>query len=77
MVSHTVPLNLGALNSDDRIKANDTLTPEALYTLGYGKIGSSFKILATGELTKSLTFEGLAVSGSAKALIEKSGGSVA
>lgn len=77
LVSHTLPLNLGALNSDDRIKTNDTLTPEVLYTLGYGKIGSSFKILATGELTKSLTFEGLAVSGSAKSLIEKAGGSVA
>ena len=65
------------LNADERVKANDTLTPEVLYTLGYGKIGTSFKILGTGELSKSLTFEGFAVSQSAKSLIEKAGGSVA
>ena len=77
LVNHTTPLNIGTLNSDDRIKANDVLNAESLYTLGYGKIGTSFKILASGEITKSLSFEGLAISSSAKSLIEKAGGSVA
>ena len=77
LVNHTTPLNIGTLNSDDRIKANDVLTAESLYTLGYGKIGTSFKILGSGEITKSLSFEGLAISSSAKSLIEKAGGSVA
>ncbi len=77
LVNHVSPINVGILNADDRIKANDVLTPEVLYTLGYGKIGTSFKVLGTGELTKSLSFEGLAVSQGAKSLIEKVGGSVA
>ena len=77
LINHVSPINVWSLNVDDRIKANDTLTAEALYMLGYGKIGTSFKILGTGELSKSLTFEGLAVSSSAKSLIEKAGGSVA
>lgn len=77
LVTHVTPINVGVLNADDRVKANDTLTPEVLYTLGYGKIGTAFKILGTGELTKALTFEGLVVSQGAKSLIEKAGGSVA
>ena len=77
LINHVTPINIGVLNADERVKANDTLTPEVLYTLGYGKIGTSFKILGTGELSKSLTFEGFAVSQSAKSLIEKAGGSVA
>lgn len=77
LINHVSPINVGVLNADDRIKTNDTLTAEVLYTLGYGKIGTSFKVLGTGELSKSLNFEGLAISQGAKSLIEKAGGSVA
>lgn len=77
LVVKTTPINVGVLNADQRIKANDTITPEVLYTLGYGKIGTAFKILGNGELTKALVCEGLVVSQSAKSLIEKAGGSVA
>lgn len=34
------------------------------------------KILASGEITKALTFEGCSVSKNAKALIEKAGGTM-
>lgn len=77
LINKVSPINLGRLNIDDRIKDNDVITPEVLYTLGYAKVGSSLKILGTGEVTKKLTFEWIAYSGSAKELIEKAGGSIA
>ena len=77
LVTKVVAINTGVLNADDRIKSGDVISNEALYTLGYGKSGYAFKILGQGELSKSLKVEGSTTSSSAKALIEKAGGSLA
>ncbi len=76
LINHIVAVNIGILNADDRIKGNDTVSVEVLYTLGYGKSGHSFKILWNGELTKTLKIEGIVVSEGAKKSIEAAGGSV-
>lgn len=77
LINHVVAVNVGVLNADDRIAANDTVSVETLYTLGYAKAGCGFKILGNGELTKALKIEGLAVSEWAKKIIENAWGSVA
>ena len=76
---HTyAPVNLMAIEA--AFTAGDLVSPS---TLGKKGIVSSrsgrvprVKILATGELTKALSFSGVAVSATAKAMIEKVGGSV-
>jgi large subunit ribosomal protein L15 len=57
--------------------ANDTVNPETLAKKGViaGR-GVRAKILGTGELTKALSVSGVPTSASAKAAIEKAGGSV-
>ncbi len=73
-----VAVNVGALET--ACKAGDTVTPKTLLAMGVvsavRKRAPKVKILATGELTKSLTIEGCEVSATAKAKIEKAGGKV-
>jgi large subunit ribosomal protein L15 len=61
--------------------AGDIVSPKTLVAAGIvntvAKRAPKVKVLATGELTKKLTFEGCEVSEAAKAKIEKAGGSVA
>lgn len=73
------PVNLATLES--AFSAGDTVTPVVLVKKGIVSKRSgrlpSVKILGTGELTKALSVSDCAVSASAKAAIEKAGGSVA
>lgn len=72
-------VNLGAL--EEVFKANEAVTPESILEKGLVSTRSGrlppVKILADGELTKALKVSGCAVSVSAKAAIEKAGGSIA
>ncbi len=52
-----------------------TLKEKGLVELRKGKL-PKVKVLGGGELTKKLSFNGLAVTSSAKAVIEKAGGTV-
>ncbi|HVV15135.1 MAG TPA: 50S ribosomal protein L15 [Candidatus Paceibacterota bacterium] len=54
----------------------DTITPKVLIERGAVRETGVVKILGDGELTKKLTISGCSVSGSARAKIEKAGGSV-
>lgn len=71
-------VNLAAL--ERTFAAGDTVTPAILYKTGLarGRGGSILpvKILGTGELTKKLTVSDCAVSATAKAAIEKAGGTI-
>lgn len=71
------PVNLAALehhfNAGDTVNAA-ALVKKGLITLRAGKT-PMIKILGTGELTKKLAVSGVATSASAKAAIEKAGGS--
>ena len=66
-------LNLTKLKS---VHAGDTINPGTLAAKGLVPTGMPVKILGTGTLTKKLTFEDVAVSASAKAAIEKAGGTI-
>lgn len=73
------PVNLAVLEAT--FAAGDTVNPETLYKKGVirargGKL-SFVKILGTGTLTKALEVSNCETSASAKAAIEKAGGSVA
>ena len=73
-----VPVNLAALEA--AFAAGDTVTPVTLATKGLvtsraGRI-RAVKLLGTGTLTKSLSVSGVIASVSAKAAIEKAGGSL-
>lgn len=61
-------------------EAKESVTPSTLFAKGLiTRIGGKFapvKILATGEITKGLSFYDCAVSASAKEKIEKAGGAV-
>jgi large subunit ribosomal protein L15 len=61
-------------------EAGATVNPKALVAKGIlsasAKKAPAVKILGTGELTKKLTISGCEVSASAKAKIEKAGGTV-
>lgn len=76
--NHSMPVNLEVL---EKHTANgDVVTPEFLANKGIirfvkGK-ALSVKILGTGTLTKKITVERCKVSASAKAAVEKAGGSV-
>ena len=52
------------------------MTSEVLIQAGKAKKGQPVKVLANGEITKALTVKVDKVSGQAKELIEKAGGSV-
>lgn len=71
-------VNLSALEA--AFKANDVVTPVTMVEKGViatwsGKI-PLVKILGSGEITKALKVSGCTISGSAKAAIEKAGGTV-
>ncbi|HAC31632.1 MAG: 50S ribosomal protein L15 [Treponema sp.] len=62
---------------EEKFSAGDTVNNESLFAKGLiSKISASVKILGTGDLTKKLTVAVDKVSASAKAKIEKAGGSV-
>lgn len=73
-----VVVNVGALEL--AFKAGDIVSPKSLVVAEVistvRRKAPVVKILGTGELTKKLTVEGCQVSASAKAKIEKAGGSV-
>jgi large subunit ribosomal protein L15 len=52
------------------------VSTETLVTAGLAKAGNAVKILANGEISKALTIKVEKVSGKARELIEKAGGSV-
>jgi len=67
-------VNLRALNA---FRDGDTVSVASLVQKGIVSAdASSVKILATGELTRKLTFTGVTMSASAKAKIEKAGGTI-
>lgn len=73
-----VVLNLSVI--EGLFIANDSITPAILLEKGIistwsGRI-PTVKILGDGEITKTLKFSGCEVSSSAKAKIEKAGGSI-
>jgi large subunit ribosomal protein L15 len=76
--ANTVILNIGVL--EEVFSAGEQVTPKTLLEKELvKKMGSSIpsvKILGKGTLTKKLEVRGCAVSKSAKAAIEKAGGSI-
>lgn len=73
-----VPVNLAALEA--AFAAGDTVTPATLLTKGLvgtraGRV-RQVKILGTGTLTKALSLSNVEASASARAAIEKAGGSL-
>lgn len=69
-------VNVGSL--EERFEAGATVNEESLR--GVNLVKGTFdgiKVLSEGELTKSLTFEGVKVSAVAREKIEKAGGSIA
>ena len=69
------PVNLAALEAT--FNAGESVTPAALRAKGLvrGRT-SAVKILGTGEVSKAFAVKGCAVSASARAALEKAGGSV-
>jgi len=76
--SHYVVLNLGILNIE--FKSGDRITPKILLEHALvekkGNKVPMVKILASGELDKELDIRGCLISESAKAAVEKLGGTV-
>ena len=72
-------VSLGRL--ENLFAAGAEVTPETLHAHDLvGRLGRSLrgvKIVANGNLTKKLNFRGCAVSASARAVIEKAGGTIA
>jgi len=78
-VTHPVTaINLDVIN--DAFKDGATVKPSTLFAHGlieqYKGQNRKIKILGSGEITKKITVVGCTVSASAKAKIEKAGGSV-
>lgn len=72
------PVNLAVLEA--AFEAGDTVTPAILVKKGIisargGRV-PAIKILGAGELTKKLSLSGVSASATAKAAIEKAGGSL-
>ncbi|PAL28199.1 50S ribosomal protein L15 [Acetobacter syzygii] len=75
------PVNLGAVEqalAEGKLENGATITEEALKKAGLVGTGkyAGVRILGEGELTKGVSFEVSGVSASAKAAIEKVGGSI-
>ena len=72
------PVNLNAL--EKAFSSGGRVTPSSLAKMGvielYKGKNPKVKILGTGEITKKLNISGCAISGEAKAKIEKAGGMV-
>lgn len=66
-----------SLTQLDSFDAGQEITNQALVEAGMVKSGRPVKVLANGEITKALTVKVDRVSGQARALIEKAGGTVA
>ena len=73
-----VAVNVGVLES--HFESGSNVNPAALVAAGIvsarRKQAPLIKILGTGEITKKLTLSGFAISASAKAKIEKAGGTI-
>ncbi|ACC98949.1 Ribosomal protein L15 [Elusimicrobium minutum Pei191] len=67
-------VNIGSL--EKACKAGEEVTPETMKTLGLVKCAKRVKVLANGELKKGLKVSAHGFSATAKAAIEKAGGSV-
>lgn len=67
---------LVSLSQLDTFEAGAQITRETLVEAGLVKKGELIKVLANGEISKAVTLDVDKVSGAAKALIEKAGGSV-
>lgn len=67
---------LVSLSQLDGFEAGQEITVDVLVQAGVVKAGQLVKVLANGELSKPLTVNVDKVSGQAKELIEKAGGSV-
>ncbi|MEK7575286.1 MAG: 50S ribosomal protein L15 [Patescibacteria group bacterium] len=76
--SKFVPVNLDLI--EKHFASGDTVNPEVLMAKGLAKGNSgalpAVKILATGEISKKISFVGCAVSATAKVKIEKAGGTI-
>ncbi|KKU68719.1 MAG: 50S ribosomal protein L15 [Parcubacteria group bacterium GW2011_GWA2_47_16] len=74
----SLPINLDLI--EKHFSAGDKITPQILAEKGLvsGNKGNELnvKVLATGDITKKLTFSGCTFSASAKAKIEKAGGTI-
>jgi large subunit ribosomal protein L15 len=64
------------INLETLSKFDGDVTPETLQAAGLVKKGEPVKVLGRGELTKSINVKAHKLSASAKAAIEKAGGSV-
>lgn len=65
-----------SLSQLDKFEPDQEITTQTLVQAGIVKAGRMAKVLANGEITKPLTVKVDKVSGQAKELIEKAGGSV-
>jgi large subunit ribosomal protein L15 len=76
----TKPVTINLTDIETNFKEGDKVSPSTLAAKGvvrqYKGKNSAIKILATGELTKKVTISGCILSETAKAAIEKAGGSV-
>jgi large subunit ribosomal protein L15 len=73
--THTQPVNIGDLEA--RFEAGALVTVEAMQAVGLGtRKGIPVKVLAKGELTKSLSVSAHGFSAAARTQIEAAGGSV-
>jgi large subunit ribosomal protein L15 len=74
------PVAVNLTRLEDSFENGATVTPKTLVAAGVlttiRKKAPTVKILGTGEITKKINVEGCEISASAKAKIEKAGGSV-
>jgi large subunit ribosomal protein L15 len=71
-----IEYELVSLSQLDSFDAGQEVTTQTLVQAGMVKKGNLAKVLANGEITKKLTVKVDKVSGQAKELIEKAGGTV-
>ncbi len=71
-----ISYELVSLSQLDSFDAGQEVTTQTLVQAGMVKKGNLAKVLANGEITKKLTVKVDKVSGQAKELIEKAGGTV-
>lgn len=72
----TKPAIINVAQLEKFFSAGDTINPKVLIERGALRGNKTVKILGDGEITKKLIISGCLVSGSARAKIEKAGGSV-
>jgi large subunit ribosomal protein L15 len=78
LVTDITAINISDLEANKAISSGDTITKDALVDLGViSQAHHKVKILGNGDISKSLTFDGVEYfSSSAKVKIEKAGGTV-